>query len=774
MQAQIERRSHAQRVPMDREVVEVSFVEYGESAPADAVNIAEGGLSLRASILPDVGTEMRCAFPLPGGSSVEAECEVVWAQHSGPYAGEFGLRFVDLDREAEARIREYVAAQASGRHARGDWSDSAASGEALDDSDPGHAARVDDGYEPEVALAEESLAPEPAHSAIPERLKLHIDGVGSPVVAEIAHASHEALVVEQELAFLKRGVGIAAVEGGPKGRLASVDLRMEGDTPRLVLTVLFGDESAKAESATPQTSASDAVAAPAEAALEVSRLEDEGSAIDALSPLDTLPDPISAPVQAPAREAAKVVRAAQAPATAHLKGRGEQEALEAQEAHAEAEQEAEQDAERDLRAASATERQHVKVIRHARALDDHAAPAGPAERERHEHQAAQLAGALGQDLDQDLDQDHDQDFGVDQDSPLHRLSSSLRERGERASERVRPLMRSAKRVAASGARGLGPKAKALWARLLVLFSALRSHAGPALSSLLHRSRDTVTRLRGGAPAARSTTKARPKRRQQSRMSQVGARPSAESVRATQLDPRAARRRTLLLSSIAFVLVATTVWALTPGDEAEAGGTSADADESSASGSSASASAAGAAPSSASNVVSPYVMPETSTPASSTQATAAAAAPTPSGPTPGPLAEPTYPTLGDTRPQDPGSVPAGSAYAEAEGESESPPVQEGRTFGADSVDNARTFEITMSQRVQTLRGRVEANGFTVDIPGALAMSGARTISRNLSSVARSHILNHGDHATLTVEFVAGRSPAYRVSAQGAGIKIEIER
>ena len=105
MQAQIERRAHAQRVPMDHGVVEVSFVEYGETAPADAVNIAEGGLSLRASILPEVGTEMRCSFPMPDGQSIEAECQVVWAQHSGPYAGEFGLRFTDLARLDEERAR---------------------------------------------------------------------------------------------------------------------------------------------------------------------------------------------------------------------------------------------------------------------------------------------------------------------------------------------------------------------------------------------------------------------------------------------------------------------------------------------------------------------------------------------------------------------------------------------------------------------------------------------------------------------------------------------
>jgi hypothetical protein len=81
---------------------------------------------------------------------------------------------------------------------------------------------------------------------------------------------------------------------------------------------------------------------------------------------------------------------------------------------------------------------------------------------------------------------------------------------------------------------------------------------------------------------------------------------------------------------------------------------------------------------------------------------------------------------------------------------------------------------MSVPVRTLRGRAEGNGFVVDIPNALAISGARTISRNHPSVARSHILNHGDHSTLTIEFAEGQSPAYRVSARGNAIHIEIAR
>src|SRR5690606_25130730 len=140
-----------QRVPMDQGVVEVSFLEYGETAPADAVNIAEGGLSLRASILPDVGTELRCAFPMPDGQCIEADCEEVWAQHSGPYACWSELRIVNIARLDEERIRDYVEAQQA--RARGEWDDSApgsdddADGGFVDDSDPGHLARVSDGYD---------------------------------------------------------------------------------------------------------------------------------------------------------------------------------------------------------------------------------------------------------------------------------------------------------------------------------------------------------------------------------------------------------------------------------------------------------------------------------------------------------------------------------------------------------------------------------------------------------------------------------------------------
>lgn len=735
MQPQIERRSHAQRVPMDQGVVEVSFLEYGETAPADAVNIAEGGLSLRASILPEVGTEMRCAFPMPDGQSIEADCEVVWAQHSGPYAGEFGLRFVDIARLDEERIRDYVDAHQA--RAREEWDDSGAEdsdGGYVDDSDPGHEARVSDGYE--LSPAEQRELSKPA--GIPDTVRLYIDGVGTPIAASVAHATHEALVVEQELPFLREGIGIAAVEDGPKGRLASVELRMVKGVPRLVLTVLFKDEASEpAESAAPAVHNSVAYAK-----------------TELRSAMDTLPDPEEVLERAPAiAEAAPIVSArrdSEPPVlgrtvdarVTHVPVRGNVVAFDRHD-----DSDLDEDVE-DLDDDLAMDGMDAMEDE----LDDLQGAAAyvrrPVAAEAEAHVAAPSEAELG-------------------DSPVDRLSFMLRTRTRQLSERAKPLTDRARDLSKQGVRGLLPALRALFAKLMAFAGVLRQKAGPAAKSLLGRTQDTVARLRTGQASTRTATKGgRPVRRQQSRLGATARPPAMAAETETRLDPQRARRRTILVSSVAFLLVGTTVWALTPGDEPAETSTTSDASDGA-------STPEPVAPSTA--VVSPYVNPtaEAAPAAPSPEELAAAV---PSGPTPGPLAEPTYPTLGDERPAAPGTVASDSPYAEAEaeGESAAPEVVEGRSFGADAVSNARSFEITMSQPVRTLRGRVEGNGFVVDIPNALATSGALIISRSHSKVARSHIFNHGDHSTLTIQFVEGQSPAYRVSARGNAIAIEIAR
>ncbi|MCA9535625.1 MAG: PilZ domain-containing protein [Myxococcales bacterium] len=717
MQPQIERRSHAQRVPMDQGIVEVSFVEYGETAPADAVNIAEGGLSLRASILPEVGTEMRCAFPMPDGQSIEADCEVVWAQHSGPYAGEFGLRFVDIARLDEERIRDYVDAH----RAREGWDDSDpgdSDGGYVDDSDPGYAARVADAYSPHEAPPEA-----PKRSAIPDTIRLHIDGVASPVAASVVQATHDALVVEQVLPFLCLGTGIAAIEDGPKGKLASVELRVVDGAPRLVLTVLFGDEASLP---------GDEPVAVAEARVH----SDAAFAKTELrSPLDTLPDMDDADALVAdvgdEQEAPESLRVGMALEDARHSSVPPARIVDARPSHA-------------PRAASVPDALDAADELSADELDELDELLDGASYVRHETPRASSAESAVE--------------GPVGDSPVDRLSFMLRTRTRQLSERAAPVTSRARALAAGGVRGLLPALRALWAQLMVLAGALRAKAMPALKTLGRRASATVTQLRTGQ-APRTTRSGRPVRRQQSRLGATVRPGATHAPQAPQSEPRP-QRRTAVLSVVAFALVATTVWALSSDDELSAPTESTTAPSTTSN-----------TPPPPSAAVSPYVAP---TPAAPVEPVAVAPAEpaAPAGPTPGPLAEPTYPTLGEERPQEPGTVPSDSPYAEEA--AASAPVQEGRTFGAESVNNGRSFEITMSVPVRTLRGRAEGNGFVVDIPDALAISGARTISRNHPMVARSHILNHGDHSTLTVEFVAGQSPAYRVSARGAALQIEIAR
>ena len=44
----------------------------------------------------------------------------------------------------------------------------------------------------------------------------------------------------------------------------------------------------------------------------------------------------------------------------------------------------------------------------------------------------------------------------------------------------------------------------------------------------------------------------------------------------------------------------------------------------------------------------------------------------------------------------------------------------------------------------------------------------------TSIERAMILNRGDHSELTIRFVEGRDPAYRVEARGATLELTVGR
>ncbi|MEQ8887856.1 MAG: hypothetical protein RID93_09480, partial [Sandaracinaceae bacterium] len=103
-----------------------------------------------------------------------------------------------------------------------------------------------------------------------------------------------------------------------------------------------------------------------------------------------------------------------------------------------------------------------------------------------------------------------------------------------------------------------------------------------------------------------------------------------------------------------------------------------------------------------------------------------------------------------------------------------PVVEGSTFGAETVADGRTSNIRMSNPVSTLRGQRQSDGFTVTIPGALALDRAGPIAAANPAIERAMILNRGDHAVLTIRFVAGRNPDYRVVARGQSVEVTVGR
>ena len=97
-----------------------------------------------------------------------------------------------------------------------------------------------------------------------------------------------------------------------------------------------------------------------------------------------------------------------------------------------------------------------------------------------------------------------------------------------------------------------------------------------------------------------------------------------------------------------------------------------------------------------------------------------------------------------------------------------------TFGTADVANGRTFVLRMSGPVQELEGDSRPDGFTVRVPGRLALDRASPIATSHRAVARAMILNRGDYAELTVDFLPGMAPKYRVIGKDNTIEVTLER
>ncbi|MDQ3031222.1 MAG: hypothetical protein M3Y87_02310, partial [Myxococcota bacterium] len=127
----------------------------------------------------------------------------------------------------------------------------------------------------------------------------------------------------------------------------------------------------------------------------------------------------------------------------------------------------------------------------------------------------------------------------------------------------------------------------------------------------------------------------------------------------------------------------------------------------------------------------------------------------------------YPTLADRRDD-------ATATAIVPAAAPSPAPSGGMEFGAAEVERGRTTTLRMSAPVESLEGQADGGGFTITVRGALSLDRAAPLAAASSSIERASILNRGDHCVLTIRFVTGRTPPYRVAAHGTSLDVTIGR
>ena len=205
----------------------------GGGFEAESVDVSPDGMRLRTAYLPAVGDKLVCRFD-GMGTEITAEGEVLWRNEEAK-GGEFGLRFVGLDEPAAAAVRAMCMTL----------------------GDPG---------EPEAPAAADPVVPRGA------RVRLHIEGLGSPMKARVRDAGARELSVGSNLEFLKvgRALELEDVDQGKKREAMIDDVKVDVDpetfVPQLVVTLRFEPRSADLDKKRDKPRSSAAPAAPPAAA----------------------------------------------------------------------------------------------------------------------------------------------------------------------------------------------------------------------------------------------------------------------------------------------------------------------------------------------------------------------------------------------------------------------------------------------------------------------------------------------------------------------------
>jgi hypothetical protein len=207
MSVEQERRdTTTQRIPFEAIVEIGGQPDEAAAFEAQGVDLSAGGMHLRTAYVPEEGQPLVCRFD-GGGAEVIAEAEVVW-RHQQARGGEFGIRFTNLDDGAASTLCDMCGV----------------------DRETGGPA---DGPPMEV----------PAGT----RVRLHIDGLGSPMKARVRGATHGELLVGSNLEFLRVGrtIELEDVDHGCRrpAHIDRVDVEVDRESrvPQLVVTLCYDD-----------------------------------------------------------------------------------------------------------------------------------------------------------------------------------------------------------------------------------------------------------------------------------------------------------------------------------------------------------------------------------------------------------------------------------------------------------------------------------------------------------------------------------------------------
>ena len=198
----------AQRIHFEA-LVAVGETE-GGGFEAESVDVSPDGMRLRTAYLPDIGDKLVCRFD-GMGNEVVVDGEVIWHREESK-GGEFGLRFTGLDAAAEEALRGMCSSLSA---------------------PPG-----------------EEGAPEEPSVPRGSRVRLHIEGLGSPMKARVRESASREVEVGSNLEFLKVGrtLELEDVEQGKKREAlidgVKVDIDPATNVPQLVVTLRYEAQEA--------------------------------------------------------------------------------------------------------------------------------------------------------------------------------------------------------------------------------------------------------------------------------------------------------------------------------------------------------------------------------------------------------------------------------------------------------------------------------------------------------------------------------------------------